>query len=119
MFAASTHRLETVPRERVILSTLGLPQLLSLRVIAILLGAFIFLCFYDVVLGLRTFVIRDYGVFAYPLVDYQRESFCHGEIPLWNPLNNCGTPLLAQWSTSTLYPFSLLYLLLPLPWSLS
>ena len=40
-------------------------------------------------------------------------------MPLWNPLSNCGIPFLAQWNTLTLYPFSFLYLLLPLPWSLN
>src|SRR4051812_28507560 len=39
-------------------------------------------------------------------------------MPLWNPLNNCGIPFLAQWNTQTLYPGSLFYLLFPLPWSL-
>jgi hypothetical protein len=39
-------------------------------------------------------------------------------MPLWNPLNNCGMPFLAQWNTLSLYPLSLIYLLLPMPWSL-
>src|SRR5207249_5269365 len=45
------------------------------------------------------------------------ESFWRGEVPLWNPLSSCGLPFLAQWNTMALYPFSLFYLLLPLPWS--
>lgn len=64
-------------------------------------------------------MLRDYGVFGYPLAHYHRESFWAGEIPLWNPLNYCGLPFLPQWNTLTLYPGSLIYLLLPLPWSLT
>ncbi|PAW85285.1 MAG: hypothetical protein B9S33_10005 [Pedosphaera sp. Tous-C6FEB] len=69
-------------------------------------------------LGSATFVLRDYSVFGYPIAHYHRECFWRGELPLWNPLNNCGLPFLAQWNTMTLYPGSLCYLLLPLPWSL-
>ena len=69
--------------------------------------------------GMGSFVLRDYGVFGYPLAHYHRESFWAGEIPLWNPLNYCGLPFLAQWNTMTLYPGSLIYLLLPMPWSLT
>ncbi len=69
-------------------------------------------------LGSGSFVLRDYGVFGYPIAHYHRECFWNGELPLWNPLNNCGLPFLAQWNTMTLYPGSLCYLLLPLPWSL-
>ena len=75
--------------------------------------------FPQVLLGLRTFFYRDFGVLAYPTVYYHHESFWRGEWPLWNPLSNCGAPFLAQWGTMALYPFSLFYLVLPLPWSLN
>ncbi len=74
--------------------------------------------FLDVVGGQRTFFYRDFGVFTYPVAQYFRECFWRGELPLWNPLNNCGVPLLAQWNTAVLYPPSLFYLLFPLSWSL-
>jgi len=86
---------------------------------AALLGLFIFCLFPAVLLGTQTFFFRDYGIFGYPLAAYHRECFWRGELPLWNPLSNCGLPYLAQWNTLTLYPLSLVYLLLPLPWSLS
>ena len=85
---------------------------------ALLLALFILAMFPDVILGGRTFIFRDFGLFGYPLAYHYRESFWHGEIPLWNPLNNCGIPFLAQWNTMVLYPGSLFYLLLPLEWSL-
>jgi hypothetical protein len=75
--------------------------------------------FPQVVLGLETFVARDFGFFAYPLAHFQRECFWHGELPFWNPYNQCGVPFLAQWNTMPLYPPSLIYLTLPLEWSLS
>jgi hypothetical protein len=75
--------------------------------------------FPGVLFGTQTFAFRDYGIFGYPLAHYHRACFWRGELPLWNPLSNCGLPYLAQWNTLTLYPLSLIYLLLPLPWSLS
>ena len=86
---------------------------------ALLLALLIFAAFPQVLLGLQTFVVRDYGFFAYPLAHFQQECFWHGELPFWDPFNNCGVPFLAQWNTMPLYPPSLIYLLLPLQWSLS
>jgi hypothetical protein len=86
---------------------------------AVILGLLVFATFPGVLLGSTTFIIRDFGLFGYPLAYYHRQSFWRGELPLWNPLSSCGLPFLAQWNTLTLYPFSLIYLLLPLSWSLS
>ena len=88
------------------------------RRFALLLGLLVFASWSDVLLGTASFVLRDFSVFGYPIAHYHRECFWRGELPLWNPLNNCGLPFLAQWNTMTLYPGSLCYLLLPLPWSL-
>jgi hypothetical protein len=85
----------------------------------ILLAVLIFAAFPQVLLGLQTFVVRDYGFFAYPLAHFQQECFRNGELPFWDPYNNCGVPFLAQWNTMPLYPPALIYLLLPLQWSLS
>ncbi|MGO8925436.1 MAG: hypothetical protein ACLQU3_00730 [Limisphaerales bacterium] len=85
---------------------------------ALLLALFILTMFPDVILGGRTFIFRDFGLFGYPLAYYYRGSFWRGEVPLWNPLSHCGIPFLAQWNTLVLYPGSLFYLLLPLDWSL-
>ena len=85
----------------------------------ILLALMILAAFPQVIFGLQTFVIRDYGFFAYPLAHFQKECFWNGQIPLWDPYNYCGAPFLAQWNTMPLYPPALIYLLLPLNWSLS
>jgi len=71
-----------------------------------------------VLLGGQSFVLRDYGLYSFPVAAHWRESFWQGELPLWNPLNNCGLPFLAQWSTLVLYPPTLGYMFLPLTWAL-
>ena len=86
---------------------------------ALLLGLLIAAAFPGVLFGGTTFVIRDFGMFSYPVAYFHRQCFWRGELPLWNPLSHCGVPFLAQWNTLTLYPLSLIYLLLPLTWSLS
>jgi hypothetical protein len=86
---------------------------------ALLLGLLIFATFPGVLVGGTTFVTRDFGMFSYPVAFFHRQCFWRGELPLWNPLSHCGVPFLAQWNTLTLYPLSLIYLLLPLTWSLS
>ena len=84
-----------------------------------LLAVLIGVLFASVLVGSQSFFFRDFGNFGYPLAQFHREAFWRGEWPLWNPLNNFGLPFLAQWNTLTLYPPSLIYLLLPLPWSLN
>ena len=86
---------------------------------ALALAVLIFAAFPQVLLGLQTFVVRDFGFFGFPLAHYQRECFWRGQLPLWNPYNNCGVPFLAQWNTMPLYPPALIYLLLAAEWSLS
>jgi hypothetical protein len=97
---------------------LTLDSLLAPGRFALLLAFLIVAAFPDVLFGWSTFFYRDFGIFGYPIAFHHRESFWRGEIPLWNPLNNCGVPFLAQWNTMTLYPLSLIYLLFPLSWSL-
>ncbi len=83
-----------------------------------LLALLILASFPQILSGFQTFVVRDFGNFSYPIAHYLRESFWRGEIPLWNPLNDCGLPFLAQWNTQALYPPALFYLIFPLSWSL-
>src|SRR5215470_9969457 len=85
----------------------------------LILGFCLAVTFWKVATGQHSFFFRDYGVIGYPFIYYHHESFWQGELPLWNPYSNCGAPFLAQWGTMVLYPFSLIYLLFPLPWSLS
>lgn len=89
------------------------------RRFGIALALIILAAFPEVILGMKTFGFRDFATFGYPVALYHKECFWRGEMPLWNPLNNFGMPFVAQWNTMTLYPLSLIYLLLPLPWSLN
>ena len=84
-----------------------------------LIAILLFVLYPGIVLGTHSFFFRDFGLFTYPVAYYSHESFWRGQIPLWNPLNNCGVPFLAQWNTSACYPLSLIYLVFPLPWSLN
>ena len=86
---------------------------LTPRRFAMLLGLLMVATFLGILLGLRTFIIRDYGMFSYPAAYFQRECFWQGELPFWNPFNHFGLPFLAQWNTLALYPPALIYLLLP------
>src|SRR5580704_15436524 len=85
---------------------------------ALLLALLVVATYPQVVFGIETFVARDFGFFVYPLAHFQRECFWHGELPFWDPYNNCGVPFLAQWNTMPLYPPSLIYLTLPPEWAL-
>jgi hypothetical protein len=87
--------------------------------LVLLLGLLMCVTFPGIVLGSHAFVYRDDGLFGYPVAYYFRRCFWQGQLPLWNPYNNCGIPFLAQWNTMVLYPFSLLYLLAPMPWSMN
>ncbi len=86
---------------------------------AVVLALLVVASFPHVIFGVQTFVARDYGFFAFPCAAFQKECFWHGQLPFWDPYNYCGIPFLAQWNTMPLYPPSLIYLLLPLTWSLS
>lgn len=92
---------------------------LTRRGFAVVLAALLAAAYPAVIFGARTFFHRDFGVLAYPTVAFAREAFWHGTLPLWNPLSHCGVPFFAQWGTMPLYPGALVYLLLPLPWSLN
>src|SRR5689334_2408336 len=71
---------------------------------AVLIASLIAACFPSVLLGTETFFFRDFAIFSYPLAAYHKQCFWHGEVPLWNPYNDCGLPFLAQWNTMVLYP---------------
>ena len=62
-------------------------------------GVLLRVSFPGIVLGSHAFVHRDSGLFGYPVAYYFRQCFWHGQLPLWNPYNNCGIPFLAQWNT--------------------
>ncbi len=60
-------------------------------------------------------VVRE----LYPWKQLVVEELKKGHIPLWNPYNFSGSPLLANYQSAVFYPLSFLYFLLPMPiaWS--
>lgn len=86
---------------------------------ALLLLGLLAVAFPALLSGSRTLWYSDFSAMGLPSVYHFRESVWAGELPLWNPYSNCGAPFLAQWGPMVLYPFSAVYLLLPLPWSLN
>ena len=59
----------------------------------------------------RSFVLRDAGHFYYPLFEWCCREWAAGRVPLWNPYENCGVPVLADTTSSVVYPGKLLFLL--------
>src|SRR5262245_41622533 len=59
----------------------------------------------------RSFAIRDAGHFYYPLFAWCCREWAAGSVPLWNPYENCGLPVLADTTSSVFYPGKLLFLL--------
>ncbi|MAR13306.1 MAG: hypothetical protein CL681_25470 [Blastopirellula sp.] len=54
---------------------------------------------------------RDGAHYYYPLFHWCRSEWQAGRIPLWNPYENCGTPALADATSSVLYPGKILFAL--------
>ncbi len=67
----------------------------------------------------HVFVYRDAGIFNYPTHYFARESWRSGEVPLWNPWNNCGIPFLAEWNVMALYPLSAIFVWFEPPQSIT
>ena len=64
----------------------------------------------------RSFAMRDAAHFYHPLFEWTTREWASGRVPLWNPQENCGMPVLADASSSVFYPGKLLFAL-PLEFS--
>jgi hypothetical protein len=64
----------------------------------------------------RTYAFRDAASYYAPLFEWCSSEWRAGRIPLWNPLENCGTPAHADPTTSLWYPGKLIFAL-PLPFA--
>jgi hypothetical protein len=73
--------------------------------------------FGPVLLTDRSFAIRDAAHFYYPLFQWCSTEWSSGRVPLWNPYENCGLPVLADTTSSLFYPGKLIFLL-PLDFAL-
>jgi Bacterial membrane protein YfhO len=65
----------------------------------------------------RSFAMRDAAHFYHPLFEWSVGEWGAGRVPLWNPDENCGVPVLADASSSVFYPGKLLFAL-PLEFTL-
>ncbi|HEY2411622.1 MAG TPA: hypothetical protein VGI40_05245 [Pirellulaceae bacterium] len=59
----------------------------------------------------RPLLFRDSAHFYYPLFEWCCREWSAGRVPLWNPYENCGSPVLADATSSVLYPGKLLFAL--------
>ena len=59
-------------------------------------------------------LLSDLILQNYPWKQFVRESIANREIPLWSPELFAGAPFLAKGQASVLYPFSILFYILPL-----
>ncbi|MCU0980745.1 MAG: hypothetical protein MUF25_16470, partial [Pirellulaceae bacterium] len=75
-----------------------------------ILGPF-FWCFGSAVCAGRGFAFRDAAHFYYPLFDWVNHQWAAGQVPLWNPQENCGVPVLADGTSSVFYPGKLVFAL--------
>ncbi len=80
--------------------------LLSLAVVLPFLGLF-----GPALLTDRSFVFRDAAHYYHPLFRWSYQEWGAGRIPLWNPRENTGLPVLADATSSVFYPGKLLFLL--------
>jgi hypothetical protein len=71
------------------------------------------LFFYDILGGRYLFTERDLGPYFIPPRFFWVESIKHFDFPLWNPYQFSGHPFFANPQHALLYPFNVLFFLLP------
>ena len=69
--------------------------------------------FFPFLTGNNIFGFRDLSLYFYPLRHLMVEMVKSGHLPLWNPYIYCGIPFLATLQSGFLYPFSILFYVLP------
>jgi hypothetical protein len=55
----------------------------------------------------------------YPWREFAFDMLRAGQLPLWNPYNGAGAPLIANYQSALFYPFTWFGLVLPLAWAMS
>jgi uncharacterized membrane protein YfhO len=85
--------------------------LIPLGVFALMAACF----FHEAIFSGKVFSARDHYLFFMPRRFFALETLLNGSLPLWNPLNACGVPFLANVQSSIFYPLSALVYLLPFP----
>jgi len=75
---------------------------------ALLLGLWLWLCG-PMITGSVVCGFRDSAFWYYPMFEWIDSQWAAGEVPLWNPFCNFGVPLVADGSSSVLYPGKLVF----------
>ena len=84
----------------------------SLSGLVILIAA----CFGPVLFGSRQLAFRDTGHFYYPLYWRVQQQWQAGFLPLWEPAEDGGVPLLGSPQAAVLYPGKLIFAVMPYAW---
>jgi len=85
--------------------------LIPLGIFALVAACF----FHEAIFSGKVFSARDHYLFFMPRRFFALETLLNGSLPLWNPLNACGVPFMANVQSSIFYPLSALVYLLPFP----
>jgi hypothetical protein len=80
------------------------------------LAALIVACYGEVLFGGGQFAFRDSANFYYPLYARVQQEWSAGRLPLWEPGENGGTPMLGSPMAAVLYPGKFLFALVPYAW---
>jgi hypothetical protein len=75
-------------------------------------------CYGTALFGGGQFAFRDAAHFYYPLYERVQQQWAAGRLPLWEPGENGGTPLLGNPTAAVLYPGKLLFALVPYAWGM-
>ena len=73
-------------------------------------------CYGAVLFGGGQFAFRDSANFYYPLYARVQQEWSAGRLPLWEPGENGGTPMLGSPMAAVLYPGKLVFALVPYAW---
>ncbi len=80
------------------------------------LTALVVACYGGVLFGGGQFAFRDSAHFYYPLYWRVQQEWSAGRLPLWEPGENGGTPMLGSPMAAVLYPGKVLFALVPYGW---
>ncbi len=80
-------------------------------------GGLLVWLFGPALLGTHSFVFRDAAHYYHPLFELIRDEWLSGRLPLWNPYDNLGMPLVGEGTSSVFYPGKLIFVL-PLDYTL-
>ena len=79
--------------------------------------ALLLLCYRPVLFEGGQFGYRDAAHYYYPLYQKVQSEWEAGRVPLWDPSENSGMPILGNPTAAVLYPAKLIFAALPYPWA--